>query len=163
MSDITYIRLPRGFAYLAVVLDAFSRKVVGWHMSLNIDSELVLEALRSALAGRQPAEGWIHHSDQGIQYACNGYVDAVLGAGGRPSMSSKANPYDNAKAESFFASLKKEHVHVQEYDSFQEAQTQIAAYIDNYYNCRRLHSKLGYTSPNEFEQTLEPTTGGRAA
>jgi transposase InsO family protein len=162
-SDITYIRLPRGFCYLAVVLDAFSRKVVGWSMSLNIDAALVLEALRAAIKARQPKEGWIHHSDQGVQYACSGYIECVQDAKGLPSMSSKACPYDNAKAESFFASLKKEHVHQEEYLSFQHAKQSIAGYIDDYYNRQRLHSKLGYNSPTEFEDMLKPTTGGRAA
>jgi len=162
-SDITYIRLPRGFCYLAVVLDAFSRKVVGWSMSLNIDAALVLQALRTAIKARQPKEGWIHHSDQGAQYACSGYIECVQDAKGRPSMSSKACPYDNAKAESFFASLKKEQIHQEDFVSFEHAKQAIAAYVDDYYNRRRLHSKLGYNSPNEFEDMLKPKTGGRTA
>ena len=154
-SDITYLRLPSGFCYLAAILDAYSRKVVGWSVSKNIDAALVLAALRSAIESRRPPEGWIHHSDQGVQYACRGYIEAVEAAGGRPSMSSKACPYDNAKAESFFASLKKEEVHLEEYRSLEEAKAGIERYIDDYYNLRRLHSSLGYRSPNEFETTLQ--------
>jgi len=154
-SDITYIRLPRGFCYLATVLDAHSRKVVGWHLSKNIDANLALAALNSAISGRNPEEGWIHHSDQGVQYACRGYVEAVLAKGGRPSMSSKASPYDNAKAESFFASLKKEEVHQEEYACFEQAKEAIANYIDGYYNPKRAHSKIGYDSPDNFENKLK--------
>jgi len=154
-SDITYIRLPRGFCYLATVLDAYSRKVVGWSMSLNIDAALVLAALGSAIAERNPAPGWIHHSDQGVQYACRGYVEAVTATEGQISMSSKASPYDNAKAESFFATLKKEEVYLEEYHSFDYAKERIGCYIDDFYNRRRLHSKLGYASPEEFEAMIE--------
>jgi putative transposase len=153
-SDITYIRLPRGFCYLATILDAYSRKVVGWSMSTNIDAELVLAALRNATQSRKPAPGWIHHSDQGVQYACRGYVEAVAAASGELSMSSKACPYDNAKAESFFATLKKEEVYLEEYHSFEHAQERIGRYIDDMYNRRRLHSKLGYASPEEFEAMI---------
>jgi len=154
-SDITYIRLPRGFCYLAAILDAYSRKVVAWSMSMNIDAALVLEALNSAIAIRSPAAGWIHHSDQGVQYACRGYVDAVIGTKGQVSMSSKASPYDNAKAESFFATLKKEEVHLEEYLTLEHAKERIGHYIDDIYNRRRLHSMLGYNSPEEFEATME--------
>lgn len=155
LSDITYLRLPSGFCYLAAILDAYSRKVVGWSISKNIDAALVLDALSKALESRHPGEGWIHHSDQGVQYACRGYMEAVQAAGGSPSMSSKACPYDNAKAESFFASLKKEEVHVEEYRSLEEAKAGITRYIEDYYNLRRLHSSLGYKSPDEFETTLQ--------
>lgn len=154
-SDITYIRLPRGFCYLATVLDAFSRKVVGWSMSLNIDAALVLAALKDAVAQRRPPAGWIHHSDQGVQYACKGYVEAVGTAKGCLSMSSKASPYDNAKAESFFATLKKEEVYLDEYLTFGQAKDRIGRYIDDIYNRKRLHSRLGYASPEEFEATME--------
>lgn len=159
LSDITYLRLPTGFCYLAAILDAHSRKVVGWSVSPHIDAALVLAALSKALEARKPGEGWIHHSDQGVQYACRGYTEAILAAGGRPSMSSKACPYDNAKAESFFSSLKKEEVHLEEYGSIQEAEAGVARYIDDYYNLRRLHSALGYRSPQEFEDTLKEEAG----
>jgi putative transposase len=124
-------------------------------MSTNIDAELVLAALRNATQSRKPAPGWIHHSDQGVQYACRGYVEAVAAASGELSMSSKACPYDNAKAESFFATLKKEEVYLEEYHSFQHAKERIGRYIDDMYNRRRLHSKLGYASPEEFEAMIE--------
>ena len=152
VSDITYIRLERGFCYLAAILDAHSRKVVGWHLSMSIDAKLVLVALRKALETRNPEPGWIHHSDQGVQYACRGYVEVVEAAGGKLSMSSKACPYDNAKAESFFATLKKEEVHLGEYRTFADAHEAMSRYIDCIYNQQRLHSKLGYITPEEFEQ-----------
>lgn len=155
VSDITYIRLPSGFCYLAAILDAHSRKVVAWHMSRSIDAKLVLTCLEKALAKRNPPAGWIHHSDRGVQYACHGYVEAVAAAGGRLSMSSKACPYDNAKAESFFATLKKEEVHLDDYRSFPEAELATDRYIDQIYNSRRLHSSLGYESPDQFEAKLE--------
>lgn len=154
VTDITYIRLPKGFCYLAVMLDAHSRKAVAWHMSLKIDARLALECLRKALEARKPPPGWIHHSDQGVQYACRGYTEAVLLAGGSPSMSSRGNPYDNAKAESFFATLKKEEVHQEEYHNFNQAQEAIGHYIDLNYNAQRLHSRIGYCSPQEFEVDL---------
>jgi putative transposase len=154
-SDITYIRLPRGFCYLATVLDSHSRKVVGWSMSLSIDAALVVAALKSAIESRRPSPGWIHHSDQGVQYACKGYVQAVGDSKGQLSMSSKATPYDNAKAESFFATLKKEEVYLDEYLTFDQARTRIGRYIDDIYNSKRLHSRLGYASPEEFEATME--------
>jgi len=153
-SDITYIRLPRGFCYLATVLDAFSRKVVGWSMSLSIDATLALAALKMAISSRRPPPGWIHHSDQGVQYACKGYVQAVEAAKGQLSMSSKASPYDNAKAESFFATLKKEEVYLEDYLTFGQAKERVGRYIDNIYNRRRLHSMLGYATPEEFEATM---------
>jgi putative transposase len=162
LSDITYLRLPAGFCYLAAVLDAHSRKVVGWSVSTSIDAALVLGALGKALEERRPNQGWIHHSDQGVQYACKGYVEAVLAAGGRPSMSSRACPYDNAKAESFFASLKKEELHLEEYASLKEAEAGVARYVDDYYNLRRLHSALGYRAPQEFEDKLKEEADRKA-
>jgi putative transposase len=161
VTDITYIRLPKGFCYLAVMLDAHSRKAVAWHMSMRIDAALVLDCLSKAIEARSPPAGWIHHSDQGVQYACRGYAQAVIQSGGRPSMSAKACPYDNAKAESFFATLKKEQVHKDEYPNFQQAQSAIADYIDRYYNPQRLHSQLGYCSPQEFE-LLQPAKEEKA-
>ena len=155
LSDITYIRLPSGFCYLATILDAHSRKVVAWHLSRRIDAGLALTCLEKALALRSPAPGWIHHSDRGVQYACRGYAQAALAAGAQLSMSSKACPYDNARAESFFASLKKEEVHLSHYDTFDEAQTGIGGYIEGIYNPDRLHSSLGYESPDQFEAKLE--------
>jgi len=152
VSDITYLRLEHGFCYLAVILDAYTRRVVSWNLSRKIDATLTLEALQRALRERRPAAGWIHHSDQGVQYACRGYVEAVLSHAGRPSMSSTACPYDNAKAESFFASLKKEHVYQEEHTTFDQVNTGIRYYIDDYYNKHRMHSALGYLSPEQFEK-----------
>jgi putative transposase len=151
VCDVTYLRLERGFCYLAVILDAFTRKVVSWNLSKQIDATLTLEALRRALREREPAPGWIHHSDRGVQYACRGYVETVLSHDGRPSMSSKACPYDNAKAESFFATLKKEHVYQEEHNTLNQVDAGIRRYIDDYYNKHRIHSSLGYLSPEEFE------------
>ncbi len=136
------------------MLDAHSHKAVSWHMSTRIDSKLVLDCLRRAVEERTPPGQWIHHSDQGIQYACNGYTQAVRDSGGRPSMSSKACPYDNAKAESFFVTLKKEEVHREEYHTLEQAQASIGSYIDNYYNSESVHSRLGYCLPEELELEL---------
>lgn len=155
VSDITYIRLPSGFCYLAVILDAYSRKSIAWHMSRSIDAQLVLACLKKALDTRKPPAGWIHHSDRGVQYACRGYVEAVLEGGGQISMSSKACPYDNAKAESFFATLKKEEVHLESYRSFTEAELSVDRYIGQIYNARRLHSRLQYESPDQFEAKID--------
>jgi transposase InsO family protein len=154
VSDITYLRLGHGFCYLAVILDAFTRKVVSWNLSRQIDSTLTVAALRVALRERDPAAGWIHHSDQGVQYACRGYIEAILSHHGRPSMSSKAYPYDNAKAESFFATLKKEYIYQEEHTTFDQVNAGIRYYIDDYYNRHRMHSSLGYLSPEQFEAKL---------
>lgn len=153
-SDITYVRLPKGFCYLAAVLDAHSRKVVGHAVSLDIDARLVLSALDMALKERQPQSGFIHHSDRGVQYACRDYVDRLNGAGARISMSAKGKPRDNAKAESFFKTLKAEEVYLQDYQSLDEARTCLAYFIEAVYNQKRLHSALGYLPPAEFEQLL---------
>lgn len=155
VSDITYIHLPKGFCFLAVVLDAYTRKVVGHHLSMNIDAELTLTALRKAMQFACPLAGWIHHSDQGVQYACRGYIEFVMAHQGRPSMSRTGSPTQNAKAESFFATLKKEYVHLEQFESFEHAQEGITQYIDDYYNLRRMHSALGYLSPQTFEQTRQ--------
>lgn len=154
VADITYIRLPRGFCYLAALLDGYSRKVVGWELSEEIDGELVLTALHRALQARKPALGWIHHSDRGVQYACGAYVEALLAAGARISMSGKGCPRDNAQAESFMRTLKHEEVYLQDYQSFAEAKQTIGYFIDAVYNEKRLHSSLGYRPPSEFEQLL---------
>jgi putative transposase len=154
VADITYIRLPQGFCYLAAILDGFSRKVVGWELAEEIDGALVLAALRQALAARKPAAGWIHHSDRGVQYACGDYVQLLLAAGAQVSMSGKGRPRDNAQAESFMRTLKHEEVYLQDYQSFQEAKQAIGRFIDAVYNEKRLHSSLGYRPPSEFEQLL---------
>ncbi len=151
VADITYIRLPTAFVYLACLLDAYSRRCVGWHLSRAIDTRLTLAALDRALALRRPAAGLIHHSDRGVQYASAAYVARLEGAGARLSMSAVGNPYDNAKAESFFKTLKREEVYLHEYRTFQEAEANLGRFIEDVYNRKRLHSSLGYLPPAEFE------------
>ncbi len=151
VADITYIRLPTAFVYLACLLDAYSRRCVGWHLSRAIDTRLTLAALDRALALRRPAAGLIHHSDRGVQYASAEYVARLEGAGARLSMSAVGNPYDNAKAESFFKTLKREEVYLHEYRTFQEAEANLGRFIEDVYNRKRLHSSLGYLPPAEFE------------
>lgn len=154
VSDITYIRLPQEFVYLAVILDAFSRKVVGWHLSRRINTDLCLKALEMALGSRDIPEGLIHHSDRGVQYAAGDYVDRLQENNIQISMSRKGNPYDNAKAESFFKTLKTEEVYLFEYETFGEANMRIGTFIEDVYNQKRLHSSLGYLPPSEFEEQL---------
>ena len=151
ISDITYIRLPTTFCYLAAILDAYSRKCVGWHLSPQIDTRLTLWALEMALVTRQPDSGLIHHSDQGVQYASSEYVLRLEEAGARISMAAVGNPYENAKAESFFRTLKMEEVYLKDYRDFEEAEGNIGEFIEEVYNHKRLHSSLGYLPPVEFE------------
>lgn len=151
VADLTYIRLPGGFCYLACVLDAYSRVCVGWQLSRDIDTRLTLAALDQALVGRQPPDGVIHHSDRGVQYASQAYRDRLAQAGLRPSMSAKGTPYDNAKAESFFKTLKAEEVWLHDYQTIEEAREHIDPFIAQVYNQKRLHSSLGYKTPLEFE------------
>lgn len=152
VGDITYIRLMREFVYLAVILDAFSRKVIGFHLSQRIDANLCLRALEMAISSRKLMPGLIHHSDQGVQYASGEYTNRLKECGIRISMSRKGNPYDNAKAESFFKTLKTEEVYLFEYETFAEATLRIVMFIEDVYNQKRLHSSLGYMPPNEFEE-----------
>lgn len=156
VSDITYVQLPRGFAYLAVVLDAYSRKCLGWQLSQSIDARLCLDALGMAFADREGASlaGLVHHSDQGVQYASNAYTQALENCGVRISMSRKGNPYDNAKAESFMKTFKVEEVYVGEYDSFSDALKNIQRFIEVVYNKKRLHSSIGYLPPVEYEEKV---------
>ncbi len=151
LSDITYVRLPTTFCYLAAILDAYSRKCVGWHLSRFIDTRLTLSALEMALAARRPETGLIHHSDQGMQYASSEYVLRLHEAGALISMASVGNPYENAKAESFFRNLKMEEVYLKDYRDFEEAEENIGQFIEEVYNRKRLHSSLGYLPPVEFE------------
>jgi len=152
--DMTYIRLPQGFVYLACVLDAFSRRVIGWHLSRDIDTRLTLAALNRAIAARRPRVGLIHHSDRGVQYASGEYVARLGEIGACPSMSKAGCPYDNAKAESFFKTLKKEEVYLSQYQNFEEARASLGALLAGVYNVKRLHSSLGYLPPAEFEAAL---------
>ena len=151
-ADITYIRLLMEFVYLAVILDAFSRRVVGYALSRSLDASLTLGALAAAISDRRPPPGCIHHSDRGVQYACDDYVRLLAEAGFRISMSGRGNPFDNAQAESFFKTLKHEEVNLTQYRNFEEAKTNIPAFIEQVYNRERLHSALGYRSPVEFEE-----------
>jgi putative transposase len=151
VADITYIRLPTTFVYLAAILDACSRRCVGWKLSRRIDTELALAALEVALADRRPAPGLIHHSDRGVQYASAADVARLEAAAARISMSAVGNPYDNAKAESFFKTLKHEEVYLNDYRTFAEAEANLDRFIADVYNTKRLHSSLGYRPPAEFE------------
>lgn len=150
-ADITYIRLPATFCYLASIIDEFSRYCVGWHLSRFIDTRLTLRALEMALTSRRPDPGLIHHSDQGVQYASGEYVLRLEEARALISMAAVGNPYENAKAESFFRNLKMEEVYLKDYRDFEEAEQNIGAFIEEVYNKKRLHSSLGYLPPVEFE------------
>ncbi|MFT4040249.1 MAG: IS3 family transposase [Thermomicrobiales bacterium] len=151
VADLTYIRLPTTFCYLAAILDAFSRRLVGWELSLRIDTDLTLAALEHALATRMPAPGLIHHSDHGVQYASHRYVARLAAIDAQISMAAIGNPYENAMAESFFATLKREEVSLHDYRTFAEAEANLERFLDEVYNHKRLHSSLGYCPPNEFE------------
>ena len=152
VADITYIRLLREFVYLAVVLDAWSRRVVGWALGQTLEAELALTALRMAIAERRPEAGLVHHSDRGVQYACGAYRELLQAHAIRGSMSRKGNPYDNALAESFMKTLKHEEVYRNQYRDLGEAVAAIGEFIDCVYNHQRLHSALGYRAPAEFER-----------
>ena len=152
--DMTYIRLPQGFVYLACVLDAFSRRVIGWHLSGDIDTRLPLMALNKAIAARCPCAGLIHHSDRGVQYASAEYITRLTDIGASPSMSKAGCPYDNAKAESFFKTLKKAEVYLNQYRNFEEAWINLGAFLEDVYKGKRLHSSLRYLPPTEFEAAL---------
>ena len=152
VADLTYIRLPSTFVYLAAILDAYSRKCVGWKLSNRIDTQLALGALEGALTTRHVTAGLIHHSDRGVQYASHEYVARLHDVEAHVSMSALGNPYDNAKAESFFKTLKREEVYLKQYQTFQEAEDNIREFIEDVYNTKRLHSSLGYLPPSEFEE-----------
>ena len=154
VSDITYIRLLREFVYLAVILDAFSRRCVGWALEHYLETELALSALRMALATREVAPGLVHHSDQGVQYASLDYTNLLKEQGVRISMSRRGRTYDNAQAESFIKTLKYEEVYLFEYESINEARWRIKHFIESVYNQERLHSAIGSVPPAEFEQQL---------
>lgn len=156
VADITYIQLSKEFVFLAVIIDVFSRRCIGWELSRHIDTDLTLNALRNAFRTRKgdDLKSLIHHSDQGVQYASKEYVDCLKRHGILVSMSRKGNPYDNAFAESFIKTLKCEEVYLNEYWTFNDALTNIDRFIEEVYNLKRLHSSIGYKSPISFEKAL---------
>ena len=154
LSDITYIRIRTGFVYLAAILDAYSRKVIGYAVSKSLDTSLTLAALRMAIGRRQPCPGVIHHSDQGVQYASSEYTDELKRFGFEISMARAGNPYENAMMESFFKTLKYEEVYLCEYQTFEDVVARLPYFIDAVYNHKRLHSSIGYRSPDEFERLV---------
>jgi putative transposase len=162
VADITYIRLETEFVYLAVVIDAYSRRVIGWSLDRTMEDELTITALRRALELRRPAPGLVHHSDRGSQYASGDYTELLKAHGCRISMSHKASPWENAACESWMKTLKSEEVHREEYRDLAEARRSIARFIDQVYNQKRLHSALGYRPPVEFEQAMAAAGGVEA-
>lgn len=156
VADITYIQLAEEFAYLAIILDAFSRKCIGWALATHLRAELAIEALDMAIAARRPAAGsLIHHSDRGVQYACGEYTARLEAYDITPSMSRVGNPYDNAKAERFMRTLKEEEVDGRAYRDTECARAGIGGFIETVYNKQRLHSALDYLSPQEYEEKLK--------
>jgi putative transposase len=154
VADITYIRLREQFLYLAVVLDAYSRRVVGWALDESLETSLVVAALRKAIADRKPGVGLVHHSDRGTQYASREYIAVLEQYGIEPSMSRAGRPYDNAMCESFMKTLKQEEIYTRQYRDRADLELHMAEFLEQYYNRRRLHSALGYRSPESFEQSL---------
>jgi putative transposase len=161
-ADITYIRLREEFVFLAVVLDAYSRRVIGWALERTLEDELTLSALRMALSRRVVEPGLVHHSDRGSQYASSDYTGLLKGNGVRISMSRKGNPWDNAACESFMKTLKYEEVHRNEYRDLAEARSEIGTFLEKVYNQKRLHSALGYLPPAEFEDRIQAAAGAQA-
>jgi putative transposase len=156
VADITYIRLRREFVFLAVVLDAFSRKAIGWELGRSLETKLSLAALEAALTSRHPQPGLVHHSDRGTQYASSEYVKRLEVCGAHLSMSRPARPWENGKCESFIKTLKREEVDARRYATFAELRDHVGEFIEQIYNQVRLHSALRYRSPNEFEQEQIP-------
>jgi len=155
VADITYVHLKEAFAYLAIVLDAFSRRVVGWALEAHLQASLAITALDMAIRDRRPAPGsLIHHSDRGVQYACGDYTACLAAHGIQASMSRIGNPYDNAKAERFMRTLKEEEVDGTAYRDAEDARQHIADFLDRVYNRQRLHSALAYRTPVEYEETF---------
>jgi putative transposase len=163
VADITYIRLQDEFVFLAVILDAHSRRVIGWALDRTMEDDLTLDALRKALSHRRVAPGLVHHSDRGSQYASGDYTDLLKENGIEISMSRKANPWDNASCESFMKTLKYEEVHRNEYRDLAEARGEIGKFLEKIYNEKRLHSALGYLPPAEFEANLAASSNEAAA
>jgi transposase InsO family protein len=156
VADITYIRLRQEFVFLAVVLDAFSRKTIGWELGPTLETKLALAALEAAIASRNPRPGLVHHSDRGTQYASNEYVQRLEARGAHLSMSRPASPWENGKCESFIRTLKREEIDARRYASFAQLRQHVDEFIEQIYNKVRLHSALGYRSPEEFECAQRP-------
>lgn len=155
VADLTYIRVLTGFVYLACILDVYSRKVVGWSISVSMDRSLTVAALKMAIEKRRPPSGTIHHSDRGVQYLCREYVGLLEANGFFKSCSRKGNPYDNAFAESFYKTLKSNAIDLRKYNDVWDVLDHVPEFIDDVYNERRVHSSLDYVSPNEFEERNE--------
>ena len=156
VADITYVRLLHEFIYLAVILDVFSRRCIGWALSRHLDAALTVAALHHALTERAVGPGLVHHSDRGVQYASHAYTRLLKDRGIQISMSRRGNPYDNAHAESFIKTLKYEEIYLNDYETLSEAKASIDHFLEDVYNQKRLHSALGYAPPIEFEQTRPP-------
>jgi transposase InsO family protein len=152
--DLTYIRIGNGFVYLAIVLDLYSRRVIGWHISKRIDGDLALAALRMAIMQRKPKPGCIHHSDRGVQYLCKDYVKLLKEYGFWISNSGKGNPYDNAWTERFMRTLKQEEIYLANYETFLEVIDNLPRFIEEVYNEKRVHSGIDYMTPNELEEKV---------
>ncbi len=163
VADITYIRLELEFVFLAVILDAYSRRVIGWSLDRTLEDKLTTAALAMALESRDPPPGLVHHSDRGVQYASRNYTDLLKTRGITISMSRKGNPYDNAACESFMKTLKYEEVYRQEYRDLAEARSSIDHFLEKLYNQKRLHSALDYRPPAEFERQLRKRAKGASA
>jgi putative transposase len=163
VADITYLQLWREFVFLAVVLDAFSRKVVGWALSRRMDSRLAIEALEMAIGERQPPPGLVHHSDRGVQYACREYVALLEKQQMVASMSRPGNPYDNARCERFMQTLKREEIYASRYGDLEHLRANLEDCMERYYNTKRMHSALGYRSPEEFEKAQSGDPSLKAA
>jgi len=163
VADITYIRLRSEFVYLAVILDGYSRKVVGWTLGRTLAAHLAVTALQGAIQERKPLPGLVHHSDRGLQYASGEYVRILDQHQIIPSMSRPGNPYDNASCESFFRTLKREEIYATQYRDLDDLRANIEEFIERYYNRCRLHSSLGYRPPEEFEQAARTETPSLAA
>ena len=162
VADITYVRLKEEFVYLAVVLDAYSRRVVGWELDRTLESRLALAALERAIAARQPRPGLVHHSDRGVQYASNEYVERLEGIAAILSMSRPGRPWENGKCERFMRTLKEEEIDARPYRNLEELAQNVEEFIETIYNRERLHAALGYRTPVEFEQQhqVRPESAG---